>query len=131
MSPALENFTAFDAPLMARGGREYGNRNKPPKKESMMKAAAIESRGMTRLEAKEGAANVIKALAGIIKNVKNLRGHFDGSSYEQRREYAGDIAALFASDVSRNRDVLTMPISAVSAVLEAAQASDTLGTLSG
>lgn len=85
---------------------------------------------VSRLQAKEGPANIIKALGEKMKLQRNIRG-FDAKSCEERGTVSREMAALFAKDVSNNTELLGMPIRNLNEALRAAQASDTLGTLSG
>lgn len=86
--------------------------------------------GMTRLEAREGADNIIKALGGLVKQSRLSRG-FGQKSSEERADLSRQMAALYARDVSKNPELQAMPLHAMSGALEAAAALDTLGTVAG
>ena len=84
----------------------------------------------SRLQAKEGPQRIIQALAGILKKSNQVKG-FDASARLKREELGHSLGALYTREVSRNADLLSMPMHLASEALEAAQASDTLGTLAG
>lgn len=104
--------------------------------EAMEGSAALQGRitgqanGGTRIEARDGAAQVIKGLAGMITRGRGIRG-MDAVSLQARRELSQEMGALYARDISGKPDVLNMPLHAMQAALEAATAADTIGTLSG
>ncbi len=84
----------------------------------------------TRVEARDGAAMVIKGLGQMITRGRGIRG-MDSVALSARRELSQEMSALYARDVSGKADVLNMPLHAMQGALEAATAADTIGTLTG
>lgn len=80
---------------------------------------------VTHIEAREGPANVINALVSLVGKQRKARGR------EQRSDLARQFSRLYAKDVSRNREVLSMPLSAIDCDVEQLQGANVLGTLSG
>jgi Mu-like prophage I protein len=92
-------------------------------------SAALEQQGITKgatagLQAKEGALNVLKAYSGLVAKNTQVKG-LNTKAFEERGDYARQMAMIYARDISKNLDeMLGVP-------LAAAADADTLGTLAG
>lgn len=86
-----------------------------------------------RLQAKEGPERIIQALGERIQASRGLGKvmGYDSRAHQQAKEEARKMEYLFAKEVSRNAEVLNMPLYALGECLRGTAAEDTLGTLSG
>jgi len=99
--------------------------NKPDKEQEQTMRTNV-SKTESGIGVKEGPARILGAYAKIASEQMAMNGP-DPLSRQNRAELAREMGALYAKEISRNRDILDMPLSAA----DYTDPTYTLGTLSG
>lgn len=100
-----------------------------PGKESLAARETVQA-AHSRMQVKEGPARIFSALGEQLKANRAIRG-YDAVSTERRGAISREIQRIYAAEFKPTSEVLGMPFHAIAEALQAATASDTLGTLVG